>query len=123
MKTVTFIQLKEEEKESVISSYSSSSSIAVTGYQAEKFVREWYKDKYGNLEFANVDIESVYSFWVPFKNEKMIAVIVKYMRNIHLANIGHILLQASHLPEGSDIYEKHVVFVVDDLEIIWLPKI
>ncbi|MFE4047422.1 hypothetical protein [Priestia sp. YIM B13490] len=79
---LVFIELKEEEKESVISSYSSSSITAVA-YHAEKCVEEWYRKQYGDVEPQNDWKESYYDFLVTPKDGKQITVTIKYKREFY----------------------------------------
>lgn len=109
------IQLKEEEKESVISSYTPS-SMALTAYLVETFVAEWYRKRYGDIELASsvMERDSMYDWIVPLKDGRKIKVIVKYRRNFYASEIRQIIRKTSVIL-GTDVDENHIVFVIDDI--------
>jgi len=116
------IQLKEEEKESVISSYSSPPAsagfiIAAEAYLAEQCVAEWYKKQYDDVKRAHEILDIGYQYLVTPKDGKHIAVIVKHMKSFYPQEIKKRLKNLKFPWEGSETFEKHIVFVIEDLKL------
>lgn len=109
------IKLKEEEKESVISSYSSSSSF--DSFNVILDVADWYREKYENVKTISSVLDIGYDIVIPLENGKCITVTVKHFMSVRPRYIKGEALRLLDFPyDGSihgSIHERHVVFVVD----------